>query len=368
MRAKIHRDAADLIRMETVVDPAPPTKGRYRAIIAVNDDVGDGMPIDLKSMSLDGYRRNPVVLFAHDRFSQLPVARTTSIGWTARGLEAEFEFLPNDTMASRVRNAWNKGFLRAASIGARPVRDGSGHELIEWSIVPVPADKDAVRALRGIMDTIFDDPEGTMTEEQIRQLVAELIASRGGDDAPGAGEIAKAVADALAQRSDDAEAVAQREAEIRSEVITVVIDELRSEHGIDFEATGERAGKGKPPWLKKKMGKKKADDDEEEMAKKAALAAEERAELLVLVRGLLPETFDTREATNREILVAAAGDEVKGAAERSADYLLAKVEEIVARRAAAAELNGVATPAPSGGTTPAQRGGVIDVTRHIKRA
>ena len=52
---------------------------------------------------------------------------------------------------------------------------------------------------------------------------------------------------------------------------------------------------------------------------------------------LLPQDFDPKGKTVKEILVAAAGDEVKEAADRSEDYLEAKVEGIIERRALASQ-------------------------------
>ena len=60
---------------------------------------------------------------------------------------------------------------------------------------------------------------------------------------------------------------------------------------------------------------------------------ETRADLLTMVSGLLPTDFERRGKSNKEILVAAAGDEVKDAANQSEDYLRAKLEDIIERRA-----------------------------------
>ena len=108
---------------------------------------------------------------------------------------------------------------------------------------------------------------------------------------------------------------------------------------------------------------KKAMDDDE-MKEKAAALADERADLLILVRDLLPKDFVSRGKTNVEILVAAVGEEVKDADKRSADYLMAKVEAIVERRAAANN-RGSAPGGPAPHPMPANA--TIDVTRHLKR-
>ena len=58
-----------------------------------------------------------------------------------------------------------------------------------------------------------------------------------------------------------------------------------------------------------------------------------RADLIVQVQPLMPKDYAFAGKTRSEILVTAAGDEVPNAAERSDDYLHAKVEGILERRA-----------------------------------
>ena len=116
-------------------------------------------------MDVASYMRNPVVLWAHDSGQSwgaspsggIPIARTLSLEKDEGGIVASFEFLAGDAFAQRVRNAWEQGFLNAASIGwisheheAIPGSSrGRRHtktELVEWSIVPVPADVGATRS------------------------------------------------------------------------------------------------------------------------------------------------------------------------------------------------------------------------------
>ena len=59
---------------------------------------------------------------------------------------------------------------------------------------------------------------------------------------------------------------------------------------------------------------------------------EARVDALTRFRSLLPTDFDHKGKSVKDILVAAAGDEVKDAEKRSEDYLLAKVEGILERR------------------------------------
>ena len=62
----------------------------------------------------------------------------------------------------------------------------------------------------------------------------------------------------------------------------------------------------------------------EEDRKAGETAAEDRADLLLLTLPLIPKDFDRSGKSDKDILVAAVGDEVEHASERSADYLRAK--------------------------------------------
>ena len=133
---------------------------RFLATIAVNEKARDGIELDFAGLDTRNYMRNPVVLWAHDP-TAIPIGRTLLLHQRMQGLEAEFEFLEGDDFAARVRNAFEQRVIRAGSIHWLPLEvvplpgGGQRHvrsELIEWSLVPVPADPDAVRHIRGLED------------------------------------------------------------------------------------------------------------------------------------------------------------------------------------------------------------------------
>ena len=140
--------------------------GRYTVTIAATPDISDGNPLDIGRLDLERYLKNPVVLWSHDAWT-IPIGQTLSLERTGQKLRAEFEFLPGDEFADRVRNAWDHGFLRAASIGWENT-DGMSDVMLEWSIVNIPADPEALRALRAIEGLItaprparsHDGPDG----------------------------------------------------------------------------------------------------------------------------------------------------------------------------------------------------------------
>ena len=115
-------------RSAAAIGDERPVRGDvYSVTIFANELSRDGMSVDLDGMDFSNYEKNPVVLYAHDHTGRtesggLPIGRTVRLARTRDGhIRADFEFLAGDMFAERVRNAWERGFLRGASIGWRPV-------------------------------------------------------------------------------------------------------------------------------------------------------------------------------------------------------------------------------------------------------
>ena len=160
----------------------------HRMVIAANELSRNGDELNLRGISFKNYRKNPVVLWAHDSYQGIPIAKTLKIDHDDKGrIEADFEFNSEDEFAARVENAWNGGFIRGASIRYMPtkvveVRNEAGEvervrieesDLLEWSLVPIPADPDSVRAAAralGLPEEIFrglePEPEDDEAEPQ----------------------------------------------------------------------------------------------------------------------------------------------------------------------------------------------------------
>ena len=209
-----------------IVETRALADNRYRVTIAANEKVRKPPDLDLAGLSIENYAKNPVVMWAHDAVGRspsggLPIGRTLELNKTREGmLVADFEFLADDQFAQRVKNAWDKGFLQAASISWLPLESAPGEagrgrdtlaELLEWSIVSVPADPDALReSQRRMMDAFLSGPPTPAPDEEgrgvrglgaaiasLRRVVEELEASTGqtvlgadaDDDAVGLSEI-----------------------------------------------------------------------------------------------------------------------------------------------------------------------------------
>lgn len=110
---------------------------------------------------------NPIILFNHGRDMQVggaPIAKATSMKTFKNKVESKFVFADGDEQAARIKNLWETGYLNAASIGAIPTKvedmEPKGDdifsqmfppqrilecELVEYSLVAIPANSGAVR-------------------------------------------------------------------------------------------------------------------------------------------------------------------------------------------------------------------------------
>ena len=187
MVAEVRSAYMDIVERSAVED------GRYRVTIAANESARTQPDLDLGGLSTEGYSRNPVVMWAHDAVGRspsggLPIGRTLELDRGPGGrIVAEFEFLEGDPFAQRVRNAWDQGFLRAASISwlpleSRPVEGGrlrdTRSELLEWSIVAVPADPDALRESQSRMIRELVAEASESASREVREIVDLVTAVR----------------------------------------------------------------------------------------------------------------------------------------------------------------------------------------------
>ena len=90
---------------------------------------------------------------------------------------AEFSFLPGDENANRVRNAWDRGYVNAASIGWVYDKETGNPEIVEVSLVAVPRDPDCLRAgYDNFMKDLF--PEAEMSDKDKKGDGAQETASQ----------------------------------------------------------------------------------------------------------------------------------------------------------------------------------------------
>ena len=166
-------------------DGGAPRLLTIKAALGTEDRKGD--VIAPSGWELEGYRRNPVFLWAHDR-SEPPIGQAQRV-WVEDGsLQAVVEFAPMD-FAQEIAELYVRGFMRGVSVGFIPLetemRDASNgrrgylyrrQELLEISAVPVPMHSDAValRSRRAEFGDVDETGEVLELREQLRNLRAQL--------------------------------------------------------------------------------------------------------------------------------------------------------------------------------------------------
>lgn len=135
---------------------------------AVDRDRDRIMPMGI---DLTNYLKNPVLIFGHNYHEPWAViGRAGELAVDASGLRMRPELRApaneSDPMHI-VRALWDQNLLRAASIGFAPVehrenefggRDFLKTELLEISLVPVPANQDAIRMAVKALAKQTNDP------------------------------------------------------------------------------------------------------------------------------------------------------------------------------------------------------------------
>ncbi len=141
---------------------SPNAGGGDYGLLTVVASTGDvdrhGDVIAPEGWRLEAYRRNPVVLWAHD-YRRPAIGRAAAVWREGDALLAQVEFAPTE-FAGEVAALYRQGYQQGVSVGFRPIRfeerrdARSGaflgirfleQELLEISAAPVPANGRALR-------------------------------------------------------------------------------------------------------------------------------------------------------------------------------------------------------------------------------
>ena len=131
----------------------------YEFTASTSTEDRDGEVIDAAGWDLKNFKKNPVIMYAHD-YRTLPIGRANRV-WVSKDgvLKNTVEFPPEGTyeFADIVERLVDTGYLKTESVGFIPRKweDGDGEkaprrkyvkqELLEISIVPIPSNPDALR-------------------------------------------------------------------------------------------------------------------------------------------------------------------------------------------------------------------------------
>ncbi len=140
--------------------------GVFSATVTTSDVDRMGESIDTQGITTDAYMQNPVVLYGHD-YQGLPIGKATKLNQFKNKLTATFQLAVKEyPFAATVADMIKGGYLNAVSIGG-VVREWNekyteilAMEMVEFSIVPVPANPSALITARS-----FEKATGKTVEE-----------------------------------------------------------------------------------------------------------------------------------------------------------------------------------------------------------
>ena len=178
------------------------------ATITTNDTDRQNERMEPDGMSIVNYMANPAVLYGHayQGAESIPVGRAISLEIVHEGdhrsIRAQWEWQQDDVtpLITAVKKSWERGFLNTVSVGflANEYQDNviAKSELLEFSIVPVPANPMALR-LNGFTDaevkalgvdvtpetlitdleTMVSTKEGRVLSTKNRTLISDCVSS-----------------------------------------------------------------------------------------------------------------------------------------------------------------------------------------------
>lgn len=140
-------------------------KGKLTAIASTEDKDRSGDVLSVHNWDFSKFLMNPVLQAGHDYRPQFTIGRAKNIRVEGKQVLFEPEFHTITPLAKQVKEMYEKGFLKAWSVGFIPgtkqlsgEEEGTDNELLEVSAVAVPAN--AFATMKGFEDT--DDFEGEL--------------------------------------------------------------------------------------------------------------------------------------------------------------------------------------------------------------
>jgi tetratricopeptide (TPR) repeat protein len=174
-QALIKNQAEELL---TKIKAAGDDSGSFKVVISTADEDRQGDALDQSKWKLDNYKKNAVVLWAHDYYNP-PIGICTSISVEGKKLVAEGKFAPVELnpFAGQIAKLYEAGYISATSVGY--IQHETGElELLEFSFVPVPANPFAL-SLRESKNLNLNIPQLVMKGMSFKTQGAVLFKSQG---------------------------------------------------------------------------------------------------------------------------------------------------------------------------------------------
>lgn len=178
----VWNDYQQMVKAENDADT-----GTFEVIATTEDTDRDGEVIRADGWDFEPYKKNPIVLWAHN-FYDMPIGKVTEIVRDGNKIIAKGIFAPT-AKAQEVRQVYDGKFLNTVSVGFIPRQREANvitrAELLELSFVPVPANPNAIAVRRAVeelstkmmKDVTIEQPneqsESTVPDETVEKATPE---------------------------------------------------------------------------------------------------------------------------------------------------------------------------------------------------
>jgi HK97 family phage prohead protease len=157
------REVGEKVQLHLGLDSAK-TKdlgnGVFEAVITTSSIDRYNESIDTSGIDTANYMNNPVVLYGHD-YDSLPIGKTIKLNQMKNKIKAQFQLAVDEyPFAATVAAMIKSGYLNAVSIGGRVLEWSEDYrsilkmEMVEFSVVPVPANQEALITARDFENLI----------------------------------------------------------------------------------------------------------------------------------------------------------------------------------------------------------------------
>lgn len=194
---QIKREVGERVKLTLGFDAAS-TKdlgdGVLEAVITTSSVDRHNENIDTGGIDTSTYMANPVVLYGHD-YEGLPIGKTLKLTEMKNKIKARFQLAVTEyPFASTVYEMVKGGYLNAVSIGGI-VREWSDDyrtimkmDMVEFSVVPVPANPEALITSRAFEEATGKSMETVKTEYQdfARKVLVDKLSEMPDDEVKGA--------------------------------------------------------------------------------------------------------------------------------------------------------------------------------------
>lgn len=148
--------------------------GPMRFVASTPGEKRDGLSLEANDWDLTNYLRHPVILWSHSYMGDILPIGTGSPVFEGERLLMDVNFDTADPFAMRVKDKAQKGMI-AGSVGWDRRKDGK-NELLEFSLVVIPADPDSlpVRQRQALADMSHAMLEALEEPQELQERIVPL--------------------------------------------------------------------------------------------------------------------------------------------------------------------------------------------------